>query len=153
MSRVSTATPVKYPPHTPLRADLNTRVRDYFRRTGFRREGGHRMWVKSSLILAWLIVSYVLLVFWASAWWQAVPLAISLGLAVAGVGFNIQHDGGHGAYSHRKSLNRISAVTLDLVGGSSYFWNFKHNITHHQYTNIEGVDEDPFEPARPARGS
>jgi linoleoyl-CoA desaturase len=100
------------------------------------------MRIKTALILSWFVLSYVLLVVWATAWWQAVPLAISLGFSVAGIGFNIQHDGGHGAYSRRTLGNRISSWTLDLVGGSSYVWNFKHNITHHHYTNIEGVDED-----------
>jgi linoleoyl-CoA desaturase len=136
------ATAVKYPPHSPLRAALLDRVQAYFERTGRRRDGGFRMYIKSALIVAWLVLSYALLVFWASTWWQALPLAVSLGLAVAGVGFNIQHDGGHGSYARRRFGNRFSAWTLDLVGGSSYFWNFKHNIIHHQYTNIDGVDDD-----------
>ena len=46
-------------------------------------------------------VSYFLLVFCASEWWQAVPLAVSVGLALAGIGFSVQHDGGHNAYSER----------------------------------------------------
>jgi linoleoyl-CoA desaturase len=133
---------VKYPPHTPLRAELFERVQEYFERAGRRRDGGARMVIKTALILVWAALSYVLLLFWAAAWWQAVLLAISLGLAVAGVGFNVQHDGGHGAYSRRAWGNRLSALTLDLVGGSSYFWRFKHNIFHHQYTNIDGLDDD-----------
>lgn len=133
---------VKYAPHTPLRAALLKRIEEYFDRTGRSRQGGPRMWVKTSMILAWLAVSYALLVFWADAWWQVVPLTISMALAVAGVGFNIQHDGGHGAYSRRKFGNRLSSWSLDLVGASSYVWNFKHNVLHHHYTNIQGVDTD-----------
>jgi linoleoyl-CoA desaturase len=133
---------VKYPPHSPLRAALNERVQAYFQRTGKRQVGGVRIWVKSALILAWLAASYALLMFWASTWWQVVPLTISLGLATAGVGFNIQHDGGHGSFSRRKAVNRMTALSLNLIGGSSYFWNFKHNVIHHQFTNIEGVDAD-----------
>lgn len=133
---------VKYPPHSPLRADLVARVNDYFESNGLRPDGGFRMWVKTALILSWFVASYVLLVFWATTWWQAIPLASSLGFSVAGIGFNIQHDGGHGAYSRRALGNRVSSWTLDLVGASSYVWNFKHNIMHHHYTNIEGVDED-----------
>ena len=135
-------TTVKYPPHSPLHAELNARVQAYFQRTGLSREGGPRLWAKTALILAWLVASYVLLIFWATTWWQALPLAVSLALAVAGVGFNIQHDGGHRAYSRHKLGNRLSSWTLDLVGGSSYLWNFKHNLIHHHYANIEGVDQD-----------
>ena len=133
---------VKYPPHSPLRAALNERVQAYFERSGKRQVGGPRMWIKSALILAWLVASYLLLMFWASTWWQVVPLAISLALATAGVGFNIQHDGGHGSYSRRRLVNRLTALSLNLIGGSSYFWNYKHNVIHHQFTNIEGVDND-----------
>ena len=96
----------------------------------------------TALIFAWVAASYVLLVFWAETWWQVIPLTISLALAVAGVGFNVQHDGGHGAYSRRKWLNRLSAWSLDLVGASSYIWNVKHNLLHHHYTNIQGMDSD-----------
>jgi linoleoyl-CoA desaturase len=100
------------------------------------------MWYKSALILAWFAVSYVGLMFWASTWWQVVPLTVSLALATAGIGFNIQHDGSHGSFSRRKLINRMTAFSLNLIGGSSYFWNFKHNVIHHHYTNIEGVDAD-----------
>jgi len=34
------------------------------------------------------------------------------------------------------------ALTLDAVGGSSYFWRIKHNVFHHSYTNLPGGDED-----------
>jgi len=28
------------------------------------------------------------------------------------------------------------------LGGNSYFWKIKHNVNHHTYTNIEGMDSD-----------
>ncbi len=28
------------------------------------------------------------------------------------------------------------------MGGNTYIWKFKHNIVHHTYTNIDGVDDD-----------
>jgi linoleoyl-CoA desaturase len=138
----SDSTAVKYPPHSKLRAELNARVREYFESLGKSDKGGKRMVGKSMLIFAWLAASYLLLVFWAETWWQAIPLTISLALAVAGIGFNVQHDGGHGAYSRRKWLNRLSSWSLDMVGASSYIWNVKHNLLHHHYTNIQGIDSD-----------
>jgi linoleoyl-CoA desaturase len=33
-------------------------------------------------------------------------------------------------------------MSLDLVGGSSYIWRWKHNLFHHSYPNIAGADED-----------
>ena len=32
--------------------------------------------------------------------------------------------------------------SLDLLGGSSYFWNIKHNQLHHTYASIAGYDDD-----------
>lgn len=149
---------IKYPPHTDMWTELNGRVQEYFESSGKRRDGGARLWVKTSLILAWLVASYVALVFLAEAWWQAIPAAVSLSFAVAAVGFNIQHDGGHDAFSSTPLWNRVSAWALDVVGGSSYIWKFKHSIVHHHYTNIEGVDTDidagPFmrlAPSQPRR--
>ena len=133
---------VKYPPHSPLRAELQRRVEAHFRGKSFGPEGGLRLGLKSGLILAWWLGSYLLLVFWAHGFWQVSLLAASLGLAVAGIGFNIQHDGGHGSCSRRRLGNRLSSLALDLMGGSSYFWHFKHNVLHHHFTNVDGVDDD-----------
>ena len=34
------------------------------------------------------------------------------------------------------------AMSLDLVGGSSYFWHWKHVVFHHTYVNVVGYDTD-----------
>src|SRR5688500_15078973 len=34
------------------------------------------------------------------------------------------------------------ALTLDLIGGSSYLWHYKHGVFHHTYVNITHVDTD-----------
>ena len=74
------------------------------------------MYLKTAVVLGWFAASYGLLVFFAESWWSALPLAISLGLSMAAIGFNIQHDGGHQAYSKRPWINRLMARTLDLHG-------------------------------------
>jgi linoleoyl-CoA desaturase len=118
------------------------RVDGYFQQTGKPRRDCPRMYVKTAIVLTWFTSSYVLLVFAASTWWAAVPLGISLALSMAAIGFNIQHDGAHGAYSKRAWMNKSTALTLDLLGGSSYGWACKHNIVHHTYSNITGLDDD-----------
>lgn len=121
---------------------IRERVQDHFRRSGRRTDGGKRLLVKTVTVFAWLISAYVLLVFCASSWWFASLLAVAVGLAVAGVGFNVQHDAGHDAYARRRWGNRFAAYALDFVGGSSYVWRYKHAAIHHGYTNVEGVDDD-----------
>lgn len=122
--------------------ELRRRVDAYFEITGQSRRDCPQMYFKTTTILAWFLSSYLLLLFFAASWWTVVPLAIVLGLSVAAVGFNIQHDGGHKAYSNHQWVNRLMALTLDIMGGSSYLWDWKHNSIHHTYPNIEGQDDD-----------
>ncbi|MCR9200382.1 MAG: acyl-CoA desaturase [Planctomycetaceae bacterium] len=140
-------------------ATLKERVDDYFRTTQLSPKDQPRMYLKTAIILAWLVASYVGLVFWSANVWQACACAISLGVVMAAVGFNIQHDGGHGAYSRYGWVNRAMAFTLDILGGSSFVWKRTHNIVHHSYTNITGVDGDidlgilgRLSPHQPRRG-
>ena len=133
-------------------------VERYFSDTGRSRHADRRMIVKASVILTWFAGSYLLLVFVATTWWQAVLLSLSLAMAAAGVGFNVQHDANHGAFSSSRKLNHVLGLTLDLLGGSSYVWRAKHNVLHHTYTNLNGSDEDidlgllaRLSPAQPRR--
>jgi len=52
------------------------------------------------------------------------------------------HDGAHGSYSDKTWVNKLMAVSLNLLGGNAFIWAEKHNIAHHSFTNIEGVDDD-----------
>ena len=38
------------------------------------------------------------------------------------------------------------AFNINALGGNSFIWKFKHNIIHHTYTNVDGVDDDIFKP-------
>jgi linoleoyl-CoA desaturase len=127
---------------TAFRQDLEARVAAYFYAKGLQRRGCARMLLKTATLFAWLASSYLALVFLATRWWTALPLAISLALAMAGIGFCVMHDGNHGAYSPHRWLNKAAALSLNLLGGCSYFWHFKHNIAHHSFPNITGSDDD-----------
>ena len=127
---------------TAFHQEVKARVAEYFVTTGLRPRDLPRMYLKTAAIFAWFAVSYLLLVFAAHGWWQVGGAALSLGLAVAAVGFNVQHDGAHGGYSDSKVVGRLMAFALDVIGGSSYFWRWKHNVLHHTYPNISGADDD-----------
>ncbi len=127
---------------TTFQVELRRRVDELFRTAGRSKRGGWRMYLKTAIVLVWFAASYGLLVFAASTLWQGLVLSASLGLATAAIGFNIQHDGGHRSYSDRPWVNRLMAMTMDLVGGSSYVWYWKHAVIHHRYVNITGYDGD-----------
>jgi linoleoyl-CoA desaturase len=100
------------------------------------------MYGKTAIILTSFASSYALLVFVATAWWQALPFAVALGLTIVAIGFNVMHDANHEAYSDHRWLNRALGMTLDVVGGSSHFWRWKHNVFHHTFVNVVGYDTD-----------
>lgn len=133
---------LKFGKNNGFQVELRRRVDEFFQSSGRRQRDCPQMYAKTAIILACFAAAYVLLVFVAQTWWQAVPLAILLGLATAAIGFNVQHDGGHQAYSDRPWVNRLAAMTLDLIGGSSHVWHWKHGVFHHTYVNITGHDSD-----------
>lgn len=123
--------------------DLRQRVNAYFAEVpGRLPTGDWRMFLQTAIVLAFFVTAYVLLVFVARTVWQGVLLASLLGLASAGIGFNIGHDGGHRSYSKRAWVNRLAAMSFDLAGASSYVWFWKHAVIHHRYVNITGYDTD-----------
>jgi len=133
---------LKFAGSSEFQVELRRRVDEFFRSTGRRQRDCPQMYVKTFSLLALFAVSYSMLVFVAQTWWQALPLSIVLGLATAAIGFNVQHDGGHNAYSNYDWVNKLMAMTLDVIGGSSHHWHWKHVVFHHTYVNITGHDTD-----------
>ncbi len=136
------STPNRFLPHGVFFQDLNRRVDAHFADTATSPRAPRSMWVKTAVMVAWFIASWGLLVFVAQTAWQALLASTSLGLAMTGIGFNVMHDGGHRAYSARVGVNRAMALMLDVLGGSSYVWNWKHNVHHHTNPNVAGLDVD-----------
>jgi len=67
---------------------------------------------------------------------------VVMGLGMSGIGLSIMHDANHGSYSKNKTVNKYLSYVMNLIGASSFNWKVQHNVLHHSYTNIEGVDED-----------
>ena len=114
---LSPTVPPRYSPCSEFRRDLEARVAGYFDASQRSRQGSGRMYLKTAILMTWLVGSYVGLVWGATVWWQVVPLAISLALAMAGVGFNVQHDGNHGAYSRYCAVNKVGGADAEPAGG------------------------------------
>ncbi len=121
---------------------LRERIEGYFRTSGRPPRDCWQLYVKTAVFFAGFAAAYVLLVFVAHTWAQALALAVLLGLFTAGIGFNVQHDGGHQAYSQSRWVNTLMAMALELLGGSTYVWRWKHGVFHHTYVNITGHDTD-----------
>ncbi|RTQ50007.1 acyl-CoA desaturase [Hymenobacter gummosus] len=123
-------------------AELKRRISLHFETTGKPTTGSTGLLSKAALLLTGFVVLYVHLVFFTPPAALALLEAVLLGGVIAAIGFNVMHDGAHGSFSQHKWLNHFAAFTLNVLGGSSFMWNMKHNVVHHAYTNIDGVDDD-----------
>lgn len=127
---------------SPFFKSLKEKVNNYFTENKLSRTGGTKLFFKGLFIALSAITIYSVLVFFTPPTLVAILLCCLLGLNFAVIGFNIMHEGGHGSFSKYKWLNDISAYSLNILGGTIHFWKQKHNIDHHTYTNIEGMDHD-----------
>ena len=127
---------------SPFLKSLKVKVNNYFTENQLSRTGGTKLFFKSLFIALSAIAIYIVLVFFTPSTLPAIILCCLFGGNLAAIGFNIMHEGGHGSFSKYKWLNDVSAYSLNLLGGTIHFWKQKHNIDHHTYTNIEGMDHD-----------
>ena len=117
-------------------------VAAYFEASGVSQKADYRMVLKTVMLLSITFGAYGLILSNRFTPWQMLGLAVLMGIGMAGVGFSIAHDALHGAYSSSPRVNRLLGYTFDLVGANGYMWKITHNVIHHTYTNIHGVDED-----------
>ena len=122
--------------------ELKKRINQYFQQTGKSSTGEGKIYTKAIILIAAFAFLYIHLVFFTPAAVWAILECVLLGCVVAAMGFNIMHDGAHGSFSKHKVVNSIAAFTLNILGGNSFMWDMKHNVIHHAYTNIDGVDDD-----------
>src|SRR5690606_26095805 len=121
---------------------VRRRVMDYFKTTGKSQKANGPMIAKTVLVVGLTIATYCVIMFGGFSPTQMLGLAILLGVCMAGIGFSVAHDALHGAYSNNATVNRLLGYTFDLVGANGYMWKITHNVIHHTYTNIDGIDED-----------
>jgi len=124
--------------------DLKHAVDAYFTDRQIKKTGDIRLYIKTIMLIPAAIILYGALLFYipSSASLLALTLCALLGFILACIGFNVMHDACHGSYSNRKWVNELLGYTLNALGGNAFIWKFKHNIIHHTYTNVDGVDDD-----------
>ena len=134
---------IRFPRREALFIDeVKARVAAHFETTGQSQHANAAMVLKTVLILGSTVAAYGLILSGLFTGWALLGLCVLLGMALAGVGFSVAHDALHGAYSGSPRINRILGFTFDLAGANGYMWKITHNVIHHTYTNIPGIDED-----------
>jgi len=121
---------------------LKARVDGYFAERKLDPAGNGKLYVKGTIQLVTAAAMYTVLVFFTPPAFVSVPLCLLLGLNLGVIGFNVMHEGGHQSFSRHNWINKASAYCLNVLGGISFFWKIKHNINHHTFTNVDGMDSD-----------
>jgi len=125
-----------------LHADLKNRVQEYFTSNNIKQSGGSKIMVKAIILVGLFAFLYLHLMIAKPVWWMALLECALLGVIVASIGFNVMHDGGHGSFSESRNVNKLASWSASMLGVSQFMWNMKHNVIHHTYTNVDGVDDD-----------
>src|SRR5687767_170856 len=128
-------------PHS-FHAELKRRISAYFEEVGASTTGNYNLFIKAVILMVSFVFLYIHLVFFTPMAVFAILESALLGVIVAAIGFNVMHDGAHGSFSKYKWVNTLAAFSLNILGGNSFMWDMKHNVIHHAYTNIDGVDDD-----------
>ncbi len=121
---------------------LRSRVNDYFKSNNISRYANSAMVFKTIAMLLLYFVPFVLLLTLNVPIWMELIFWIIMGFGMAGVGLSVMHDANHGTYSKKDGVNKFIGKVLFLLGGSDVNWRIQHNVLHHTYTNVTGMDED-----------
>jgi len=121
---------------------VNKRVNDYFKNNNISKTGNWKLYTKAILMFALLITPLVLILTLDLPAWAQILCMIVIGIGMAGVGMNVMHDANHESFSSKKWVNKLMGSSIYILAGNDYNWKVQHNVLHHTYTNIQGLDED-----------
>lgn len=121
---------------------LRKRVDDYFIENDISKHANATMVIKTFVMFAMYLGPLALILTNNFSPLQMWLLTMVMGFGLAGIGLSVMHDANHGAYSSNETVNKILGHALDFIGGNAMNWKVQHNILHHTYTNIPGLDED-----------
>jgi linoleoyl-CoA desaturase len=121
---------------------LKKEVDNYFQQTRMKKTGNWKLYLKTATLIPAALAIYIGLLTVSMPAGLALGLCAVLGFILASIGFNVMHDANHGSYSGKKWVNNVLGLTLNALGGNAFIWKFKHNVIHHTYTNVDGIDDD-----------
>lgn len=122
---------------------LKERVNKYFAEKGKTVHADANAVIKSVVMLTMYFAPFAaLFIFDITNVWLFLTMWVLMGFGAAGIGVNIMHDANHGAYSSSPAVNKFMGLWMNVIGGSAATWKLQHNVLHHTYTNVDGVDHD-----------
>lgn len=121
---------------------LKSSVEQYFSEKKIKKTGNWKLYIKSGILIPAAVTIYISSLLFNFPLGVLILLFATLGFILASIGFNVMHDACHGSFSSKKWVNEVFSYSLNALGGNAFIWKFKHNIIHHTYPNVDGVDDD-----------
>ena len=122
-------------------SSLRQNVDRYFAEQQLVSTGNRQLYTKAAILIFFYVLFYVGMLIPGNAVIQLIAASF-LGFVQALVGFNIMHDACHDAFSSNKSVNYWFGLSMNALGSDAFMWRQKHNLIHHTYTNVDGMDDD-----------
>jgi len=93
------------------------------------------------LVLDWLLFAVCLAgTVLLGSWWAKLLAGVAAGVMIGRL-FIIGHDACHQSYTPYRTLNKVLGRLAMLPSLTPYsLWQAGHNVVHHGYTNLKGVD-------------
>jgi linoleoyl-CoA desaturase len=121
---------------------LKMAIDGYFKENNIKKTGNRALYSKSIILLVVCISLYLTAICFSLPVLTTILIGSVLGILCACIGFNVMHDANHGSYSSKNWVNDTLSLSLNALGGNSFIWRHKHNIIHHTYPNVDGIDDD-----------
>lgn len=129
--------------NTEFFAVLRERVNDHFLSNNISRYGNKNMVSKTVFMFILFLLPYAFIVSGIElGTLLTLGLWMIMGFGMAGIGLSVMHDANHGAYSNNSRVNKLVGYSMNLLGANAELWKLQHNVLHHTYTNVHGVDDD-----------
>lgn len=123
-------------------SSVKNSVEQHFTSHDLQKTGNWKLYLKAAILFPLSIAIYIFLLTSSYTSLLGISLCIILGFSLVSIAFNVMHDACHGSYSSRKWVNELLSLTMNALGSNAFIWKIKHNVVHHTYTNIDGVDDD-----------
>jgi linoleoyl-CoA desaturase len=128
--------------------ELRKRVNLHFKENNISKHANASMKFKTAFMICLYFVPLALMATGvvSSVWWMMLMWVI-MGFGMSGIGLSIMHDANHGSYSKNRRVNSVLGFLVNFIGGYHINWKIQHNVLHHSFTNIDGLDGDIDTPA------
>jgi linoleoyl-CoA desaturase len=125
-----------------FQSELRQRIDAYFTQNNISKTGNFLLWTKTFLALTIPPVLLAYSFLGGLPMWANYAIFAFIGVMHAFTGFNVMHDACHGSFSNTLWVNKLFGHSMELLGSSAHIWKFKHNVLHHTWTNVDGIDDD-----------